>query len=242
MSPARKASDDSDQKKASASKKRSPSSKTESSSAKQGARKKAAPKKRASKQASAKKPPAKKAAAKGSPAKSASTKKTPAEETAPAESSAPVVEDAAVVHIPFDRIVAFHLGGQRYAVPIDAVQEIQQIVAFSEVPASGGAVVGMVNLRGTVIPALDARTLIGLEPEEFHVDTPMIICRTRGQLVALIVDRVEDVLSVPPDCLQAPPSMHDLASRLIGVCHLDDDLVYVFDIESLVAPVDVEAR
>jgi purine-binding chemotaxis protein CheW len=137
------------------------------------------------------------------------------------------------------KMVAFFLGGQRYALLIDSVQEIQQIVEFSEVPSQGGSVVGMVNLRGTVIPALDMRLLVGLPKEEYGLETPMIIARAGDQLVALIVDEVEDVLEMPGECLQDPPRMHTLAGRMIGVCRMDTGLVYLLDVEKIVAPVDL---
>ena len=131
------------------------------------------------------------------------------------------------------RIVAFHLGGQRYGLPIDRINEIQQIVAFSDVPAGGSSVVGMVNLRGTVIPAIDLRLLIGLEPRVYTLETPMIITRTFGQTVALIVDDVQDVLEMPEGCLQTAPQMHALSSKMIGVCRMDDGLIYLLDVDRL---------
>ena len=56
-------------------------------------------------------------------------------------------ETPAIASGVIERAVAFFLGGQRYAVPIESVNEIQQIVAFSDVPYDGSAVVGMINLR-----------------------------------------------------------------------------------------------
>jgi purine-binding chemotaxis protein CheW len=156
------------------------------------------------------------------------------------EAPEPVGDSAdSVVTMMADKMIAFHLGGQRYGVPLESVQEIQQIVAFSEIPAAGGSVVGMVNLRGSVIPAIDMRFLIGLAPEEYTLETPMIICRAHGQLVALIVDEVEDVLTMPAGCLHPPPAMHNLSSKMIGVCRMEADLVYLLEVESLVAPLDL---
>ncbi len=137
-------------------------------------------------------------------------------------------------------MVVFHLAGQSYGLPIESVQEIQQIVAFSEVPGGGDAIVGMVNLRGTVIPALDIRGLVGLPREEYRLDTPMIICRVDGDLVALVVDEVEDVVVLPEGCVSPPPRLHALSDRMVGVCHLDDNLVFLLDVDRLVAPVDLD--
>ncbi len=146
-----------------------------------------------------------------------------------------VVADSDAIPV-IDRIVVFYLDGQRYALPIDRVQEIQQIVAFSEVPGGSG-VVGMVNLRGLVIPAMDMRHLVGLSSAEYTLETPMIICRVHQQLVALVVDEVQDVLELSHDCLQSPPAMHSLASKMIAVARLDDGLVYLIDVEILLGSI-----
>ncbi|MHB9005260.1 MAG: chemotaxis protein CheW [Coriobacteriia bacterium] len=150
---------------------------------------------------------------------------------APDETAVDDVVGATVV----DQMIAFHLAGQRYGLPIDSVQEIQQIVSFSQQNGSG-AVVGMVNLRGEVIPAIDVRSLLGLEHLDYNVNTPMIICRSEQGLVALVVDEVEDVITLPFDCVAVPPKLHNLADRMIGVCRLGTDLVYLLDVERLVAP------
>lgn len=133
-----------------------------------------------------------------------------------------------------ERVVAFFLEGQRYALPIERVKEIQQIVAFSEVPAGGGGVVGMVNLRGRVIPAVDMRQIVGLEPREYTLETPMVIAEVGDELVAIIVDEVQDVLALPVDSVQDAPALHQLSSKMIGVARLGDGLVYVLDLDRII--------
>lgn len=133
------------------------------------------------------------------------------------------------------RAVAFSLGGQRYALPLERVHEIQQIVAFSETLDGASSVVGMVNLRGSVIPAIDMRALVGLEKQAYTLETPMIITDTHGQMVALIVDEVQDVLELPEGCLQDAPPLHALSSKMIGVCRMPDGLMNLLDIDLLLA-------
>jgi len=135
------------------------------------------------------------------------------------------------------RVVAFFLAGQRYALPLERVREIQQIVAFSDTPAGGSAVVGMVNLRGTVIPAVDVRLLVGVEPAEYTLETPMIIALAHDEAVALVVDEVQDVIEIPDECWQDTPTLHPLASMMQGVCRMPDGLVSILDID-LLLPLD----
>jgi purine-binding chemotaxis protein CheW len=132
------------------------------------------------------------------------------------------------------RIVTFFLSGQRYALAIERVLEIQQIVAFSPVPSGTSGVVGMVNLRGHVIPAVDMRRLVGLESAEYTLQTPMVIAEIHGRPVALLVDEVEDVFEVPNGSMQDAPPMHELSTSMVGVARLEDGLVYVLDPDKLV--------
>jgi purine-binding chemotaxis protein CheW len=130
--------------------------------------------------------------------------------------------------------VVFMLAGQRYALPIGAVQEIQQIVSMTDVPDSTPGVVGMVNLRGGVIPAVDMRRLLRMEPRAYDLQTPMIIARVGGGLVALLVDEVEDVVALPSSCLQVPDGIYELADRLLAVCRFEAELIFLLDPEKLV--------
>jgi purine-binding chemotaxis protein CheW len=132
------------------------------------------------------------------------------------------------------RIVVFELDAMRYALPIEVVQEIQQIVAVSELPDETGAVIGVINLRGTVVPAIDLRRLVGLSAREYDLQTPMVFVRTTHGVVALVVDEVDDVIEVSAASVQAPSSLYALADRLLCVCRLEGGLVFVFDIDRLV--------
>jgi purine-binding chemotaxis protein CheW len=135
--------------------------------------------------------------------------------------------------------ITFWAGTQRYALPIDRVREIQQIVAFAEVPDETGLVLGMVDVRGEIVPVVDIRTLIGLPREPYTLDTPMIVMLGAGGPVALIVDAVDTVVDLPAEGAGPAPVMHSLASRILGVHHLDDGLVFVLDADALLEPVEL---
>jgi purine-binding chemotaxis protein CheW len=132
-----------------------------------------------------------------------------------------------------EQVVLFDLGDQRYALPIGQVQEIQQLVEPTSVPDTRSALLGMVNLRGTVVPALDLRGLLGLEMRGYDLQTPMIICRVGERLAAIVVDEVEDVIDVPLESMQSPSKIYDLADKMVGVCQLESGLVFVLDVERL---------
>lgn len=143
--------------------------------------------------------------------------------------------------VPVDRIVLFTLDEQTYALPIDRVQEIQQLVVPTELPDVSPALLGLINLRGTVIPAIDLRLLLGLKPAAYGLETPMVIARTGESLVALVVDQVEDVVALPEECLQSPSKVYALADRMLGVCRMGSGLAFLLDMDKLIPETQVTA-
>ena len=132
------------------------------------------------------------------------------------------------------RALTFRLGEQLYGLPIGFVQEIQQIVELMPLPDAAPALVGLLDVRGLVVPAIDLRTLVGMPRREYTLQTPMVLCRVHGKVVCLIVDAVEDVVEIPHDCMQAPSALYALADRMVGVCRLPQGLVLMLDPERLV--------
>lgn len=166
----------------------------------------------------------------------------PAEEAVAAPAPEPADDDVASEALDafeaakgtLTQAVTFQLDGQLYGLPIEVVQEIQQLVEFTPLPDKAPALLGLIDVRGHVVPALDLRVLVGLEPKPFTLQTPMVFCRARGHIVCLIVDEVEDVIDLPATGLQPPSSLYSLADRLIGMCRLPQGLVLLLDIERLV--------
>jgi len=133
------------------------------------------------------------------------------------------------------QVIVFVMDGQHYALPIEAVQEIQQIVDYTRARGTDPALLGMVDLRGMVVPLIDLRMLLGLNVAPYHLDTPLIFAFIRDRLVALIVDEVEDVIDLTGQELQAPSNLYALADRLTGVVRMGDALLFVLDPYRLVS-------
>jgi purine-binding chemotaxis protein CheW len=150
----------------------------------------------------------------------------PADDELDSEAERPTVDVA--------QAVTFKLDGQLYGLPIGVVQEIQQLVEFTPLPDTSAAVVGLIDVRGFVVPAIDLRCLIGLPRLQYTLETPMIFCRVRGHVVCLVVDRVEDVVDLPPDGLQPPTSLYSMADRMLGMCRIPQGLVLMLDVDRLV--------
>lgn len=132
------------------------------------------------------------------------------------------------------QVIVFMVDRQRYALPIEAVQEIQQIVEYTSVSGTAAALVGMIDLRGTVVPLIDLRLLLAMPAAPYRLDTPLVFAHVGGRLVAYLVDEVDDVVDLTGIPLQAPSRLYTISERLIGVARLNNGLLFVLDSQRLV--------
>lgn len=139
------------------------------------------------------------------------------------------------------QVVVFGMAGQSYALPIEAVKEIQQIVGYTPVPGSGAALLGVVDLRGEVVPLVDLRALVGLPGAPLRLDSPLVFAVVSQRLVALLVDDVEDVTTFSAAELQPPSKLYPLSDRLHGIVHKERGLLFVLDPDRLVPEETVAA-
>jgi len=130
--------------------------------------------------------------------------------------------------------VTFRVGGQTYALPLDAVTEIQQIVEFTPIPAADPAVLGLLDVRGTVMVAYDLGQLLGLAAVTPALKTPMLICRLRDVVACLVIADVCEVVELGSRFVASDESVRAPVDCVLGACHVGDELVIVLDPERLI--------
>jgi purine-binding chemotaxis protein CheW len=108
--------------------------------------------------------------------------------------------------------VVFRLGGEGYAIEVMRVQEVLDMQSLTEVPGGPKFLLGVINLRGHVVPVYDLRSPFGLPKDCKPSRAPcvLIVESTVGQdpqITGLLVDRVSDVLEFSPDEVQPAPQL-----------------------------------
>lgn len=136
------------------------------------------------------------------------------------------------------QLITFQLGDQVLGVDIMAIREIRAWSPATPLPNVPPHVRGVVNLRGVVLPVLDLRCRLGwgiTDPTARHV---IIVVRVGEQLQGIIVDAVNDIVSVGPEQLQPLPEMGDAdASRFLeGLATIDERMILVLSLDRLVEP------
>ena len=141
-------------------------------------------------------------------------------------------------------LVAFRLGRQAYALPIEPVVKIIEMVTITPIPQVSSAVEGVINVRGVAVPVINLRRHFGLPEVPWGLRTPIILVQIGGQMYGLIVDEVIDVLGLGADRISSVadilPEGMGQAPVLQGVAHVQDDTVLLLNIEHLLLPTHVE--
>jgi purine-binding chemotaxis protein CheW len=104
------------------------------------------------------------------------------------------------------RFLTFSLGEDIYGIAIKYVVEIIGIQSITVVPEVPHYIKGIINLRGKVIPVIDVRLKFGKEPAEYNDRTCIIVIEIGDVSVGLIVDNVDEVLTIEEGDTAAPPA------------------------------------
>ncbi|MGC3981439.1 MAG: chemotaxis protein CheW [Steroidobacteraceae bacterium] len=137
------------------------------------------------------------------------------------------------------QMLTFVLASESYAVDIQRVQEIRGWTAVTPIPEAPSHILGVLNLRGAIVPIIDLRARIGITPVEPSATTVIIVLnvetQTGARLFGIVVDRVSDVANLSDTTLQAVPAMGNQASAryLRGLVNLHDTMVLLLDIDAL---------
>jgi purine-binding chemotaxis protein CheW len=91
--------------------------------------------------------------------------------------------------------VTFDLGAQSYALPIAAVREVLPFIAVEPVPMAPPLVLGVINLRGRILTVIDLHRRLGIDTPAVE-QAAAIVLETRGQMLALRIDRVRDMFAL----------------------------------------------
>lgn len=121
-------------------------------------------------------------------------------------------------------IVAFRLAEYEFGVYVEDMHEVVEYREPRPVPGGPEFLEGVLEVRGIVLPVLDLRARLGLEPTPADRDTRVLVISIAGERMGLVVDAVTDVVRLPPDTVSAPPEDLDGATRdhVSGFAVVDD--------------------
>jgi len=138
------------------------------------------------------------------------------------------------------RYVTFMLGGEIYGLPIEQIVEISTAFPTTPVPRTADFVIGIGNMRGSVMPVIDLKTRLNLGAVERARDTRVLIVRYDDAPHGVIVDRVLEVISLPPEDMESTPGGigSTRADFILGLGRHRGQLIIILDLATVLAERD----
>jgi purine-binding chemotaxis protein CheW len=139
------------------------------------------------------------------------------------------------------QFLTFQLDGAEYGVSILSVQEIRGWSPVTSIPHQPEWVLGVMDLRGVVVPIIDLRRKFNLSPAKFGPSTVVIVIRVSTgvseRTVGLVVDAVSEVYDIEANALRELPDVGSgAASEVVrGLAHTDGKTVILLDAMRLAA-------
>lgn len=136
--------------------------------------------------------------------------------------------------------LTFILAGEEYGVEILRVQEIRSWEQPTEIPNTPDYILGVINLRGTVVPIVDLRKRFCLEQAVVSSTTVVIVVKvqhSRGQrIVGMAVDAVSDVYNIQPEQIRPVPEFGGVihTEYVQGLATIEDGMIILLDIDALI--------
>ncbi|RJP56021.1 MAG: purine-binding chemotaxis protein CheW [Deltaproteobacteria bacterium] len=134
-----------------------------------------------------------------------------------------------------NRYVVFTLDGRQYALHLYIVERILRIVEITPLPKAPEIVLGVVNVRGEVIPVVNIRKRFRLSEREIDLSDRLIIARTSKRTVALVVDEVAGIVESPEQKVVAAEKVLPCMDYVEGVIKLEDGLVLIHDLDTFLS-------
>ena len=137
------------------------------------------------------------------------------------------------------QFLTFKLAGEEYGVGILKVQEIRGWTAVTAIPHAPAWVLGVIDLRGVVVPVIDLRRRFELEPAEFGPATVVIVIRVSGggedRTIGLVVDAVSEVYDIDEAKYRSLPDLGSTAASEVvqGLAHTDGKTLILLDADRL---------
>jgi len=132
--------------------------------------------------------------------------------------------------------VSFCTGGQNFSLEISQVREIRRWSPVSSLPHAPAEVLGVMNLRGSVIPIYDLAARFGLPHTPHNERNVVVVAAHGGKTLGLLVESVSEILSVRKDAIQVPPDTRGETGRqaITGIITIDDGMSRVIDLGAVI--------
>ena len=146
---------------------------------------------------------------------------------------------------PPSEYLSFQLGSVEYGIDILKVQEIRGFETSTRMFNAPAYVLGVLNMRGIIVPILDMRIKFGIADVAYNSQTVTIVLNVAQRVVGMVVDAVQDVVAIQAADVKPAPDFNGAVNtqNIIGIATIDQAeqqrMLVLLDIEKLMASADM---
>lgn len=131
--------------------------------------------------------------------------------------------------------LAFMLGAEEYSLDIVSIREIIKPRDITDIPRVPGFLLGIISLRGNIIPIFDLKRRLHLGVSEINNHSRIIVCQEGERFAGLLVDRISQVVSMPSLNIEPPPAILTGIDRELvsGVGRLQGKMMILLHLSSV---------
>ncbi|MBF0620446.1 MAG: chemotaxis protein CheW [Magnetococcales bacterium] len=141
--------------------------------------------------------------------------------------------------------LVFNLLDKNYGVSAHNVQEIVRLPEITPMEEAPSHVIGVINLRGQVVPVLDLNIRLGRHPHSYKLSDAVIVVRNDNEKLGIIVTDIQDVMEIPHENIDDAPTFSDGDSRRLtqqqfikGVARIEEQMIMLLSTgDLLLAPI-----
>jgi purine-binding chemotaxis protein CheW len=104
-------------------------------------------------------------------------------------------------------IIAFRLHDQEFCVKTTTIREIRGWAPSTPIPHAPSDVIGVMNLRGSVIPIIDLAYKLGMRSTVANERSAIVVAEVHNMVIGMLVDRVSDILTISSSMIQPVPEV-----------------------------------
>ena len=133
------------------------------------------------------------------------------------------------------RALCFSLGGEDYCIEVKEAREVVRLGEVTNVPNTPAFLVGVMNLRGEIIPIVDIRYFFGLKEMEEMGDARVIVVDTGDFSVGILVDAINETIQIDESDIQPPLSTikGEMLEYTRGVVSLNEKIMVFLNLEKV---------
>ena len=141
---------------------------------------------------------------------------------------------------PLVRWISFYLGEERYAIEVEGVREILRINKILPIPGAASFILGITNIRGSVVTVINGRDRFNLPAKEQDDLSRIIVMEYMDEVIGVVVDSVADVVDIRMSEINANPKMNAQNGNksVRGVVTRREGLIIILNAEKFISGED----